>query len=125
MSLENAIKELTKAIERNNQLLNLAYGNNQKENIAITQNIEFPKNEEILYVTEQKEEAQSEEVQEENKPEPEVTVESVKELAKVKIANGAKRTDVKAMITKLGADQISELKHENLIELHNQLSKLK
>lgn len=48
----------------------------------------------------------------------------VKELAKEKIKAGVKRKDIKAMITKLGADSISDLSIAEQETLYKQLEAL-
>tara|TARA_R110000803_G_scaffold46891_4_gene98252 strand:+ start:13950 stop:14351 length:402 start_codon:yes stop_codon:yes gene_type:complete len=50
-----------------------------------------------------------------------ITIDEVRELAKLKILAGVKRTEVKDMITELGAESIAELNEEDLKKLNEKL----
>lgn len=134
--LETEIKKLREAIEANTEalLLVLKQGvavNTQDSPPNIQANPEDrkdPENSEPEATEEVKSETideQPEETLEETSDTPsEITTQTVKDLAKAKMAEGVARSDIKKVITKLGAESIADLDQDGLNKLHAKLEEM-
>jgi hypothetical protein len=122
--LETEIKRLREAIEANTEALRFISNHDatitedSPSNIqADPENRKDPENPE----PEATEKAKSETI---DKQPEQITTQTVKDLAKAKMAEGVARSDIKKVITKLGAESIADLDQDGLCKLHAKLEEM-